>query len=443
MKYLVEIIPESITDLEATTSRLAAALKLEPAKAAALLKRNPVTKPVSQAEAEKVARLFSKAGIEVFIREEVLTTEVAPVIPARADTLIQQIHQSEQIQETGQATVQPTPLQDMSESVTLEPTLEQPIQRESPPPLAAQEPEFTDPGLGAARATELPKAPSVVPETHQVLSLIPPHEPSSHDDPFQTKSVQGSEPVTIPSGFFTPVPEGSVTSHSERSSPELPAFEVEESVPPSSASSGLGKMMFASIVPGLLALAGILTALYLLGLPFLQSQQRTSAETTAVSLASSIGSWIGDVSLDNPALAQQIQNVVARTQSDLRGRGIDLVLLSDTEGNQLAGWYKDGQGVPDTVAGATSIKTQISNALASTTTPDDPAARLSIDNEVLGLAAATVQQGNTPVGALIVGTSEQSLMAKLRPLLTPIVLAGVLPLVLGILVSLLIGRNRR
>jgi hypothetical protein len=60
MKYLVEIIPESIPNLEAAAAKLATTLKLEPAKAAALLKRNPVTKPVSQAEAEKVARLVLK-----------------------------------------------------------------------------------------------------------------------------------------------------------------------------------------------------------------------------------------------------------------------------------------------------------------------------------------------------------------------------------------------
>jgi hypothetical protein len=439
MKYLVEIIPESITDMEAATSKLAATLKLEPAKAAALLRRNPVTKPISQAEADKVARLFSKAGIEVYVRSEEELTEVAPVIPARADTLIRQIHETEQatpgepVAESVQPNALATPLEPSVQPELSQAPTQQHIEHEFTEPEFTEpeftEPEFTDSGLDAP-VTE--KAPSLAPETQQVSNVTNQH------DPFEAKSTQGEETTKIPPGFFTPVPEGSITSHSEQSSPELPV--VEEMMPPR-AGNGLGKIAFASILPGLLALAGVLTALYLLGLPFLQGQQRVSAETTAVSLANSIGGWIGDVSLDNPALSQQVQSVIARTQSDLRGRGIDFVLLTDNEGNQLAGWYKDSLGVPDTIAAIETLKTQISNATGAAVATSTNA-RLSVGGETLGLASAAVRRGDTPVGAVVVGTSEQQLMAKVRPLLTPLLLAGLLPLLLGILLSLLVGRNR-
>jgi hypothetical protein len=456
MKYLVEIIPESITDMAAATSKLAATLKLEPAKAAALLRRNPVTKPISQAEADKVAKLFSKAGIEVYVRSEEELTEVAPVvIPARADTLIRQIHETEQATpgEPGAESIQhhesvttpqnlvtpqnlapPRDIPGLGPSSTAVPSeLSQAQTQQHIEPQFTEpeftEPEFTEPGLDAP-VTE--KAPSLAPETQQVSSA------TNQPDPFQAKSIQGEETPKIPPSFFTPVPEGSLTSHSEQSSPELPV--IEEMMPPR-AQSGLGKIAFASILPGLLALAGVLTALYLLGLPFLQGQQRVSAETTAVSLANSIGGWIGDVSLDNPALSQQVQSVIARTQSDLRGRGIDFVLLTDTEGNQLAGWYKDSPGVPDTIAATETLKTQISNAMGAAVAASTNA-RLTLDGETLGLASAAVRRGDTPVGAVVVGTSEQQLMTKVRPLLTPLLLAGLLPLLLGILLSLLLGRNR-
>jgi hypothetical protein len=430
MKYLVEIIPESIADKDLAVSNLAAALKIDHAKAASLLKRNPVTKPVSQAEAEKVAKLFTKAGIEVFVRAEV-------------EELIDDTPSSEPTETSAQRLEPPQPKPLRTETAQSLKNLQDASSIVAPPVAptsnltttssdALPTPRATDPGL--RNTSSHASAAEASPEME-------------HPDAFQARSIQGEETLKIPSGFFTPVPDGAVTSHSEFSSPDLP---VTETMTPPKSSSGIGNIAFASIVPGLLALAGILTALYLLGLPFLQAQQRTSAETAAVSLASSIGGWIGDVSLDNPALSQQVQNVVARSQGELRERGVDLLLLTDNEGNQLAGWYKDAPNVPDTIVTTDSVRTQISNAVGgavavTTDTPlgeGNPNIRLTVDGETLGLASAAVRQGNTPVGSVVVGASEQRLMTSVRPLLPTLLLAGVLPLLLGILLSLLISRNR-
>lgn len=434
MKYLVEIIPESITDVEAATSKLASTLKLEPAKAAALLKRNPVTKPVSLAEAEKVAKLFNKAGIEVFVRSEEEHLHHASHIHSRTETLIQHAKQPDVVQLASRPSVDPPlpPLVSKATPAVLASTVTQARGVEHQKSSVAQiSREDLEPSLEPAPVTAKPKVPSVVPETQQAPSM------TTTEDPFQTKTIQGAEPLSIPSGFFTPVPEGAVTPAADSSSPAL----TEET---KTQRGGLGKIAFASIVPGLLALVGLGAALYVLGLPFLQGQQRAAAETTAVSLASSLGGWIGDVSLNNPVLSQQVQNVITRTQTELQGHDIDFVLLTDAEGNQLAGWYKEAQGVPEAVALSQEVKGQISNALGvATSDPQDPsAARLSMAGEVLGLASAAVRQGDTPVGAVVVGSSEQSLMAKLQAMLPTLGLAGVLPLVLGMLVSFLVGRNR-
>lgn len=75
MKYFVEVISDAITDEQAAAARLAETLKLDLTKALALLRRNPVTKPVTQAEAEKVAKLFRRAGIEVFVRTAIPETD--------------------------------------------------------------------------------------------------------------------------------------------------------------------------------------------------------------------------------------------------------------------------------------------------------------------------------------------------------------------------------
>jgi hypothetical protein len=446
MKYLVEIIPESLTDLQGATLRLAEALKLDPAKAAALLKRNPVTKPVSQGEAEKVARLFNKAGIDVFIRSE--EEVVAPLQPLDIPQPNVSNVVSSALLEKPTLDDVPAPPNPVPEPILSTPD---PIVKPDEVGQINLSSEVTTPHLDIDY-TSAARMPSVVPEIDHASSLRSEVAPENVAKPnsFQINTMHGEETLKIPQGFFTPVPE------SEPEEPEpLESSEVTEAsllAPTPGRSGGLGKIAFASIVPGLLALAGVLTALYLLGLPLLRSQQRVATEATAISLANSIGGWIGDVSLTNPTLSQQVQSVITRTQTDLRGRNIDFVLLSDSEGNQLAGWFKDlpTPGVPDTVAATQEVRNQISNALgaavaAEASTPvgsSNASQRLVVDGETLELASAAVRQGTTPVGAVVVGSSQQQLTAKLQQPLTTIVLAGVLPLLLGIIISLLMGRNR-
>jgi hypothetical protein len=441
MRYLVEIIPESITDMQAAALSLAQLLKLDPAKAAALLKRNPVTKPVSQAEAEKVARLFTKAGIEVFIRseEELALTATMPEVPTPRDSAT---HDSQSRDLSGPAVeteaIKPTFGADMS-------------QRDDTSTLTTPAEDFVTSKTTATTLPDAAKIPSVVPEIDHASDLSS-DSPTLETDPGFGHVNQNEETFKIPSGFFTPVPpssSGGQAADEEQDSP----LSQDTTLTAAPAPSGWGKIVFASLVPGLLALAGVFTALYLLGLPLLRSQQRSAAETTAVALASSLGGWIGDVSLDNPALSQQVQSVIANTRTGLRERGIDFVLLSDPEGNQLAGWYKElsTPGVPDTVTGTEQVRNQLSRALGAAVAAEagtaletsDPDNRLTIDGETLELAAEAVLQGSTPVGTVVVGTSQQHLTANLQQPLVTTLLAGILPLLLGILISLLISRNRQ
>jgi hypothetical protein len=439
MRYLVEIIPESITDMQAAALSLAQLLKLDPAKAAALLKRNPVTKPVSQAEAEKVARLFTKAGIEVFIRseEELALTATTPEVPRPRDPAT---HDSQNRDLSGPAVtteaIKPTFGTDMS-------------QRDDTSTLTTPAEDFVTSKTTASPLPDAAKIPSVVPEIDHASDLSS-DGPTLEADPGFGPVTQGEETHTIPAGFFTPVPPSSSEEAAEDQ--DSPLLE-DATLTVAPAPSGWGKIVFASLVPGLLALAGVFTALYLLGLPLLRSQQRNAAETTAIALASSIGGWIGDVSLDNPALSQQVQSVIANTRTGLRERGIDFVLLSDPEGNQLAGWYKElsTPGVPDTVTGTEQVKNQLSRALGATVAAEagtasgtsDPNNHLTVAGETLELAAEAVLQGSTPVGAVVVGTSQQHLTARLQQPLVTTLLAGILPLLLGVLLSLLISRNRQ
>jgi hypothetical protein len=458
MKYLVEIIPESITDMQAATSSLAQTLKLDPAKAAALLKRNPITKPVSQAEAEKVARLFTKAGIEVFIRseEEVLAEPVdlspppaSPVIPPAPLPVHETTATREQnVVPLDNAVTTPSSGSD-DRNVGIEKVAVQTVNVQT---RADKTRDFMTPANLPSVVPEIDHTSSVKDETpdpasNPALEKEGLFQPTGFQNAatFPQQATQGEELFKIPSGFFTPVPESSVESQHTLTPEDAPSPQT-TAIP--SARGGLGKLAFASIVPGLLALAGVFTALYLLGLPLLRSQQRTAAETTATSLASSVAGWIGDVSLDNPTLSQQVQSVIAGTQPELRQRGIEFVLLSDLSGNPLAGWYKDidPPGLPDTVTASPEVRAQLASALGAAeagTGTNNPTNQVTLEGDVLELASAPVRQGETPVGAVIVGMSQQRLTASLQQPLRTTILAGVIPLLVGIVLSLLIGRKRR
>jgi hypothetical protein len=443
MKYLVEVIPESIKDFDTAVSKLATTLKLDPAKASALLKRNPITKPVSQAEAEKVARLFTKAGIEVFIRSEEETSKAAV-----------QSHTPQSSPPTSEAKVINVGAPFKEDALTASST--QPVSRAEPvlPPTPSVDDHQPERASETTRATVPPavenqpivdrqgapesaKIPSLVPEIDQT-SLGPTARGPAASFDIAQDITKGDDPYKVPSGFFTPVPE-SETKDIYGAATAANTFTPAPTNETRRARGNLGRLFFASLLPGLLALAGVFTALYLLGPPFLRTEQRVAAQTTAVSLASSIAGWIGDVSLDNPVLSQQVQNVIATTRPDLQQNGIRFVLLTDAEGNQIAGWNNDTLGVPDAIVTAEAVNTQISNALSETVTTDANSS-LVLNDERLELAAYPVRRGDSAVGTVVVGMNDQ-LMSRVQSPLITLLLAGVIPLVVGIFISLLIGRT--
>jgi hypothetical protein len=440
MKYFVEVISDAITDEQAAAARLAETLKLDPAKALALLRRNPVTKPVSQPEAEKVAKLFRRAGIEVFIRTDTPEIEVKNVPPIPSPEV------------KAPAPSWPEP---KVSSPTLPDISDVEISSPSWPDAKISSPSLPDVKVSSSTWPDVkissPNWPDVkisnsdldMPGVNMPGVNIPSVNMSS---PNLSATPIQEDALKLPSSFFggpsEDAPRNVVPFESKY--PTLPPVSEAPIVTSESVTGGVGQFLLASLLPGFLAVAGIGAMLYFLGLPFLRNQQSIAIQNAASTLASSISGWIGNTPFNDPALQQQFQTTIARTQPTLRQNNIDFVLLSDAQGKQIAGWYQDlpTPGVPENFINA--VLPEITRTLTEATSPNlATQQQLIIDGNLTNVSSQAVRQQDTPVGVITVGMQEKTLLEKIRQPSMITLVSGLIPLILSsLLLSLILGRKR-
>lgn len=421
MKYFVEVIKDSITDEQAAAKQLADTLKLDMTKALALLRRNPVTKPVSQAEAEKVARLFRKAGIEVFVRSDAPESELPPVSPPVE-------------------VENPTLLGTKISSPTLP---EVKVSNANWPYAQTSGPDVPEVKFSSPELPDVKISSSTWPDVKISSPDLPDVKLSNPD--LTATPVQG-DPLKLDSGFFGNSPAADTPAPSapfESKYPTLPPVSDAPVATSRNTNDSVGRFLLASYLPGLLGLAGIATALYLLGLPILRNQHTASLQNATSTLASSLSGMI-NAPLDDLNLRQQLQGAINRTQPALEENKVDFVLLSDAQGGQVAGWYRGlpTPGVPDNFINP--VLPDITRTLSEATAPNLPIQQqLIIDGQLVNVANQVVRQQNTPVGVITVGMKEKTLMDQIQQPAIVSLVAGLIPLLLsGLLLSLMFGRRQ-
>ncbi len=447
MKYFVEVISDAITDEQAAAARLAETLKLDLTKALALLRRNPVTKPVTQAEAEKVAKLFRRAGIEVFVRTAIPETDPdleskssLPVPPATPEPTLPEV------------TPPSWPDANLS-SPTLPDVPEVNLSSPSWPDATISSPNFPEVKVSSSTWPDVkissPNLPGftlpgiTLPSVNLPDVNLPDVSMSSPD--LSVTPIQ-EDALKIPSSFFGNTPTENTPIKSvpfESRYPTLPPVSEAPVVKSGSSTGGIGQFLLASLLPGFLAIAGISAMLYFLALPFLREQQNTAVQNAASSLASSMSGWIGNTAFNDAAVQQQFQTTINRTQPILRQNNIDFVLLSDAQGNQLAGWYQDlpTPGVPENFINP--VLPEITRTVAEATNPNLSIQQLIIDGKLTNVSSQAVRQQDTPVGVITVGMQEKTLFDKIRQPALITLVAGLIPLLLsGLLLSLILGRKQ-
>ncbi len=210
------------------------------------------------------------------------------------------------------------------------------------------------------------------------------------------------------------------------------------------------KFLASSILPALLTVVAALSAILFTVQPALRTQLLQSARNPAIAFASVAERVIGSDSLDTPAVLSELSAALTDTQGSFQAQDISFVMVTDASGDPLAGWYGDApdlQSVPDTLRTAIQLQSRRATAQAYAAANDiqmgnynPPSRAVEADGQRLEVAGEAIEAGGVPVGAVIVGVNNQSVVNKIRTVLTNTFLAAALPVLLAVLLGVLLTR---
>lgn len=210
------------------------------------------------------------------------------------------------------------------------------------------------------------------------------------------------------------------------------------------------KFLVSSILPTLLTVVAALGAILFTVQPALRTQLLQSARNPAIAFASVAERVIGSDSLDTPAVISELSAALTDTQQSFQEQDINFVMVTDASGDPLAGWYGDASdltAVPDTLRTAIQLQSRRATAQAYAAANDiqmgsynPPSRAAEADGQRLEVAGEAIEAGGVPVGAVIVGVNNQSVVNKIRGVLTSTFLAAALPVLLAVLLGVLLTR---
>lgn len=418
-EFVVEVIAPPAGDEGAVAERLGRSFNLPSTKVAALLRRLPdvVTKPITEREANAVARRFQQAGLEAVVR---------PSVPEGA----------------GPVAVPATP----------------------PPPPGPFEsaPAEADPDLGAApRAGELdPAEVRARLEAQRAASApmpappppgAPPEPPAAAPGGVGRPPAPAPEPARDPAPPAVPAPAPAETRVVEPAEADE-AASGKRSRPgrrPRRRGSLRAKMVSAAVLPTLLAIAGALAAVWFTARPALYEQLLDSARNPAIATAASLSSTLeegneggGGEGIDY----LQLQETIQITRQAFARENISFVVATDNEGNPLSGWFAGGGAFgADTLQLQSAIRDQAIAAVARTgATSRGESASVQLEGEGrnrIEIVAQPLVAGGRSFGAIVVGIRDDAVNQQVLRILATILLFSLIPLALALLIAY--ARSRR
>jgi hypothetical protein len=212
------------------------------------------------------------------------------------------------------------------------------------------------------------------------------------------------------------------------------------------------KIMASILLPVLLAFATTLGVMTLTVRPALQTHLFTSARNPAILFASVAERVIGSNSINSWAALGELDAVLEDARESFQGQNISFIMLADTVGKPLVGWYGDDSALttlPSTLRTTIQLQSQRVTAKGSGTNPGeiDVDSSLSQTVEISGqrleVAAEAVTVNGQPLGAVVVGIHHQNLIEETRSVLTNTLFAGAVPVFLAILLGFFVTRAVR
>lgn len=166
------------------------------------------------------------------------------------------------------------------------------------------------------------------------------------------------------------------------------------------------KFLASSILPALLTVAAALAAILLTVQPALRTQVLQSARNPAIAFASVAERVIGSESITTPAVIGELGAALKDTQKSFQAQDINFVMITDANGNPLAGWYGDSanlEAVPDTLRTAIQLQSRRATAQAYAAANNiqmgsynPPSRAVEADGQKLEVAGEAVEAGGNP-----------------------------------------------
>lgn len=206
------------------------------------------------------------------------------------------------------------------------------------------------------------------------------------------------------------------------------------------------KYIFASVFPTLLTIAAALAAILLTVQPALKRQLLASASNPAQAYANAFAQLSSDADLTDSSLTPRLQAALNGAQTTLREENISFALVTDGDGNPVAGWYEDSSGLdalPDVITVAAQVQTGRAAARSYAAANDielgsygSATRRVDIADQNIEVVAETIERDGAAIGAMIIGVADQTVRGYIASVLRNTFAIGSLPVLLALLLAL-------
>jgi len=427
VRYVVIVREPLPDDLTGAARRLAQRFGLPLERAERLLGRapGPLTRPVPEREARHVAAVLRSAGLNVEVREGDANGRVMEWLLPELD---------------GPGAAGTPPFATGRGAA-------EPPRRGAEAPAAGAGPGRRGrdaPRAGAEPARRDADAPASEAREHALEPGAPAPEPAA---PAPGPSAPGADPRKsyVPGMTVTTLPRDPMKTTLERDPPRLERGALRR------------KVATAATLPALLTLLVTLLAMVLTLLPLQRAEEARRTSAAAHALAASVEGLSGGLPLTSPLMRAQLARVASSSAARLPGQGVDFLVLLDAEGEAQVAWYRGEVGEERLPRGVRAALEERARAgvggaatagAAPTTWRDALGATWRDLLALVGLAeaepvvvAVPVLRAGSAAGMVLAGSEGRLRRADLGWALLDALLAGLVPVLFGVLAALSLTRG--
>ncbi len=202
------------------------------------------------------------------------------------------------------------------------------------------------------------------------------------------------------------------------------------------------KLLSTAILPVILTIVGALAATWFTARPALYDQLLESARNPAIATAATLSSTLERAGGEGIDHLQLLETILITRQAFAR-QNLSFILATDPEGNPYSGSFLGGTSFPEqslelqnavreravhAVQQGSTDRTGWAEEGATTTVPAAGGQRIEI-------VAQPLMSGSTPIGAVVVGVTDQAVTEQVNRIVINVLLFSLVPLLLAILIA--------